>query len=65
MSGSRRSSRRVRTPSAPGQLSKFWPALIESHGRVHFCGAYADNLNWGMEAATRSAFRVAEEIDKL
>jgi len=32
-------------------------------GRVHFAGAYADNLNWGMEAATRSANRVAEAID--
>jgi monoamine oxidase len=30
---------------------------------VHFVGAYADNLNWGMEAATRSANRVAEAID--
>ena len=52
-----------RTSYAPGQLAKFWPALIEPHGRVHFAGAYADNLNWGMEAATRSAYRVAETID--
>ena len=48
-----------------GQLSKFWPALVEPEGRVHFVGAYADNLNWGMEAATRSANRVAEAIDRL
>jgi monoamine oxidase len=48
-----------------GQLAKFWPALIEPHGRLHFAGAYADNLNWGMEAATRSANRVAEAIDRL
>jgi monoamine oxidase len=27
-------------------------------------GAYADNLNWGMEAATRSANRVAAAIDR-
>jgi monoamine oxidase len=46
----------------PGELVKYWPALVESHGRVHFCGAYADNLNWGQEAATRSANRVAEAI---
>lgn len=46
----------------PGELVKFWPALVEPHGRVHFCGAYADNLNWGMEAATRSANRVAVAI---
>jgi monoamine oxidase len=48
----------------PGSLKKYWPALIAPHGRLQFCGAYADNLNWGMEAATRSANRVAEAIDK-
>jgi monoamine oxidase len=31
---------------------------------VQFAGAYADNLNWGMEAATRSANRVALAIDQ-
>ncbi len=46
----------------PGQLSRFWPALIEPAGRVHFVGAYCDNLNWGQEAATRSANRVAKGI---
>ena len=54
-----------RTSYAPGQLAKFWPILIEPHGRIHFVGAYADNLHWGMEAATRSAHRVAEAIHKL
>ena len=53
-----------RTEYPPGQLRKFWPTLIEPHGRVHFVGAYADNLNWGMEAATRSAYRAAEAIDR-
>jgi len=53
-----------RTDYAPGTLSKFWPGLIEPHGRIHFCGAYADNLNWGQEAATRSANRVAKAIDQ-
>lgn len=48
----------------PGQLAKFWPQVMESCGRIHFAGAYADNLDWGMEAATRSANRVATEIDK-
>jgi monoamine oxidase len=52
------------TAYKPGELSRFWPSLIEPQGRVHFVGAYADNLNWGMEAATRSANRVAEAIDK-
>ncbi|MEE8148446.1 MAG: NAD(P)/FAD-dependent oxidoreductase, partial [Longimicrobiales bacterium] len=45
-------------------LRKFWPHVITPHGRIHFAGAYADNLNWGMEAATRSANRVAREIDQ-
>ncbi len=53
-----------RTEYGPGQLARFWPTLIEPHGRIHFAGAYADNLNWGMEAATRSGYRVAEAIDK-
>ena len=46
------------------ELSKFWPHVMTSHGRIYFAGAYADNLNWGMEAATRSANRIAEEIDQ-
>jgi len=49
---------------APGELPKFWPLVIQPHGRVHFVGAYADNLGWGMEAATRSANRVAKAIDE-
>jgi monoamine oxidase len=52
------------TSYRPGQLVRFWPALVEPQGRVHFVGAYADNLNWGMEAATRSGYRVSEAIDK-
>jgi monoamine oxidase len=47
-----------------GQLHKFWPGLMKPEGRIHFAGAYADNLNWGMEASTRSANRVAKEIDE-
>ncbi len=47
---------------APGQLHKFWPATIEPVGRVWFAGAYCDNQSWGMEAATRSANRVARAI---
>ena len=48
-----------------GQLNKFWPYVMTPHGRIHFAGAYADNLNWGMEAATRSANRVAKEIEQV
>lgn len=47
-----------------GDLRKMWPALMEPVGRIHFAGAYTDNLNWGQEAATRSANRVAEQIDQ-
>lgn len=54
-----------RLPFPIGELKKFWPNLIQAEGRIHFAGAYADNLNWGTEAATRSANRVAEQIDKL
>ena len=52
------------TSYRPGELRRFWPRIIEPHGRVHFAGAYCDNLNWGQEAATRSAYRVAEAIHK-
>ena len=47
-----------------GQLAKFIPNIMQPVGRIHFVGAYADNLNWGMEAATRSANRVARAIDQ-
>lgn len=47
-----------------GELARFWPEVMRPAGRIHFAGAYADNLNWGMEASTRSAYRVAGEIDK-
>jgi len=52
------------TTYRPGDLTKMWPALMEPVGRVHFAGAYTDNLNWGQEAATRSANRVATTIDE-
>ena len=51
-----------RLPFPIGELHKFWPELMKPHGRIYFAGAYADNLNWGTEAATRSANRVANEI---
>lgn len=48
-----------------GELNKFWPEVMKPYGRIHFAGAYADNLNWGMEASTRSANRVVKEINEL
>jgi monoamine oxidase len=59
------SSNCERTAFPIGELHKFWPELMKPHERIHFAGAYADNLNWGTEAATRSANRVADIIDKL
>lgn len=47
-----------------GTLSGFWPHVMTPFGKVHFAGAYADNNNWGMEAATNSANRIAREIDQ-
>jgi monoamine oxidase len=47
-----------------GQLHQFWPEIIQPQGRIYFAGAYADNLNWGMEASTRSGYRAAEQIDQ-
>jgi monoamine oxidase len=46
-----------------GTLARFWPHVMTPVGRIHFAGSYADNNNWGMEAATNSANRVAREID--
>ncbi|MBA4168373.1 MAG: FAD-dependent oxidoreductase, partial [Chitinophagaceae bacterium] len=34
-----------------GELKNFWPHVMTVQGRIHFAGAYADNLNWGQEAA--------------
>jgi monoamine oxidase len=51
-----------RTGYKVGELKKYWPHTFEPQGRVHFAGAYADNLGWGMEAASRSAHRVVKAI---
>ncbi len=54
-----------RMPFPLGQLKKFWPHVMEPVGRIHFAGSFADNLPWGMDAASRSANRVAAAIDAL
>ncbi|MCE9616110.1 MAG: FAD-dependent oxidoreductase [Lentisphaerae bacterium] len=53
-----------RQPFPLGQLARYWPEIMRPCGRIHFAGAYADNLVWGMEAATRSANRAAAAIDE-
>ncbi|HUY32686.1 MAG TPA: NAD(P)/FAD-dependent oxidoreductase [Pirellulales bacterium] len=52
-----------RLPFPLGQMRKFWPHVMEPVGRIHFAGAHADNIPWGMDASTRSANRVAQAID--
>lgn len=47
----------------PGDLARFWPKVIEPHGRIHFAGAYAAHMPWGQEAAVESANRAAAAID--
>jgi monoamine oxidase len=54
-----------RLPYPLGTLKKFWPQIREPVGRIHFAGSFADNLPWGMDAATRSANNVAAAIDAL
>jgi monoamine oxidase len=51
-----------RRPFPLGTLKQFWPHVLEPVGRIHFAGSHADNLPWGMDAATRSANRVAQII---
>ena len=51
-----------RLPFPIGELHKFWPHIMRPQGRIHFAGAYGDNLHGGTDAATRSANRVANEI---
>ena len=48
-------------------LQRTWtePLPFDHEGEFYrVVGAYADNLGWGMEAATRSANRVARAIDE-
>lgn len=47
-----------------GTLSDFWPHVMTPFGNIHFAGSYTDNNNWGMEAATNSANRIAKAIDQ-
>ncbi|MBS0208934.1 MAG: FAD-dependent oxidoreductase [Planctomycetes bacterium] len=54
-----------RHPFPQGALKKFWPHIMQPVGRIHFAGCHADNMPWGMDAATRSGNRVAEQIDAL
>lgn len=45
-----------------GELHKMWPHIGAPVGRIHFAGSAYDNMPHGMDAATRTANRVAEAI---
>lgn len=47
---------------APGQAAKFFPALLQPVGRVHFSGEHLGLQNSGMEAACESAAAVVNKI---
>jgi len=48
---------------APGQYTRFWPALRRPYGRVYFAGEHTDLHASYMEGAVRSGRRVANDID--
>jgi monoamine oxidase len=48
----------------PGDMTRFWPEASLPVGRVHFAGAYAAQMSWGMEAALESSYRAVQAIDK-
>ena len=47
---------------APGQLTRFWPLLRQSHGAIWFAGEHTETLAGYMESAVRSGNRVAAAI---
>ncbi|MEP7366302.1 MAG: NAD(P)/FAD-dependent oxidoreductase, partial [Acidobacteriota bacterium] len=53
-----------RSTYRPGDLTRFWPEAGRPVGRVHFAGAYAAQMSWGMEAALESAHLAAKAIDQ-
>jgi monoamine oxidase len=48
---------------APGQYTRFWPALRRPYGRIYFAGEHTDLYASYMEGAVRSGRRVAGEIE--
>jgi len=45
----------------PGTVTKFMPAMLQPHGRVHFCGEQTALYSRGMEGAMESGERAARE----
>lgn len=46
----------------PGTVTKFLPAMLQPHGRIHFCGEQTAVEDRGMEAAMESGERAAGEV---
>lgn len=46
----------------PGTVTRFLPAMIEPHGRVHFCGEHTSLVARGMEGAIESGSRAAAAV---
>lgn len=49
---------------APGTVTRFLPAMLAPHGRVHFCGEHTALTARGMEGAMESGQRAALEALK-
>jgi monoamine oxidase len=61
--GRERFSRGSYSAWAPGQYTRFWPALRRPYGRVYFAGEHTDLYASYMEGAVRSGRRVAGDIE--
>jgi monoamine oxidase len=46
----------------PGTVTRFLPAMVQPHGRVHFCGEHTSVVARGMEGAVESGSRAAAAV---
>lgn len=46
----------------PGTVTRFLPAMVEPHGKVHFCGEHTSLVARGMEGALESGSRAAAAV---
>jgi monoamine oxidase len=46
----------------PGTVTKFLPAMLAPHGRIHFCGEHTSVTARGMEGALESGERAARAV---
>ena len=49
---------------APGQMTRFWPLVRQTHGAISFAGEHTETLAGYMESAVRSGHRVATAIGR-